>query len=383
MDRQHLEELFDKYQSGILSPQEKAELDNWYMQKAKSSTPLQDAELYNSLLSEMDKAFPFETPAPVRKTTLWPRTVAAAAVAAVAFGLWFYANEIASPQNTSRNDVVVHNEIAPGSVGATLTLANGKKIKLAEATNGELAEEAGVSITKTVNGQIIYKVGSAPSSRETEGSLGNTITNTLSTAKGETYQLKLPDGSMVHLNAASSLSYSPSLRENGRRVVELRGEGYFEISKDKKHPFIVKTDKQEVEVLGTHFNINAYKDEPAITTLLEGSVKVRKSDEQTLLKPGEQSIVTNHKLSVSKANISEAIAWKDGYFNFFEEPIESIMRKISRWYDVEIIYEGKITTERFNGGISRFKNVKELLEMLESTGSVHFKIEGRRVTVMP
>ncbi|RZM04132.1 MAG: hypothetical protein EOO88_56140, partial [Pedobacter sp.] len=215
---------------------------------------------------------------------LWPRIgIAAAAAIIIVVGAGvFYFNQkpTALPQ-----DQLVANDIAPGTQGATLTLANGKKIKLTNAANGELAEEAGVIITKSANGQLIYSVSNlSPSGRvgeAREGSKSNqpslsegtslpegerNVMNTLSTDNGETYQLRLPDGSLVALNATSSLEYPANFNGKKERRVKLTGEGYFEVAKDKAHPFIVKTAEQEVEVLGTHFNVNAYADEKAIAT---------------------------------------------------------------------------------------------------------------------
>ena len=184
------------------------------------------------------------------------------------------------------------------------------------------------------------------------------------------------------LNAASSLKYPTSFTGSERRV-ELAGEGYFEVAHNKLKPFKVISNGQEIEVLGTHFNVNAYTDEFGIkTTLLEGSVKISAAGLYTLIRPGQQALFANHRLSVGDADIKETIAWKDGYFDFKNESIESIMRKLSRWYDIDVQYDGKVTGEGFYGEISRFKNISEVLSMLEQTELVHFKIEGRRVTVI-
>lgn len=266
------------------------------------------------------------------------------------------------------------NDIAPGKQGATLTLASGKNIRLSDAANGELAKEAGVTITKSANGQLVYEIKGS----KTEP---NRL-NTLSTAKGETYQVRLPDGSLVWLNAASSLTYSATLIESGVRRVKLDGEGYFEIAKDKTHPFIVATEKQEIKVLGTHFNVNSYNDEPETkTSLLEGSVKI---NEASVIKPGEQAITnSNKKTRIEEADVNSAVAWKNGKFIFEEENIESIMRKLSRWYNVEVIYQGDFSNKTFDGSISRSDNISKILEKITFTQAVHFKIEGRRIYIMP
>jgi len=426
-----LEDLLNKYRAGTCTAEELALLENWYAQWKVEHQPLTYDELAN-IKGEVWKAMANDVK-PVKQVRLWPRmAIAAAAVAAITVGTWVYVNEIASSRNASRNDEVVTsmNDIKPGSVGATLTLANGKTIKLSSATNGELAKEAGVTIKKTADGQLIYEIireysdlngthelakgsvasvprndDNAPSLREgttnrapgeLSGANQSHTSNTLTTAKGETYQVKLPDGTAVWLNAASSLTYSTSLTARGLRMVRLSGEAYFQVAKDKAHPFIVESKGQQIEVLGTHFNINAYADEDAVkTTLLEGSVKVSPvlssrtmakdlgatATGTTILKPGQQSILKGETIKVHLANLAEAMAWKNGKFIFNDEPLESIMRKIARWYDVDIEYQGIDPKETFGGSISRFENVSKVLKKLELTGGVQFKIEGRRIIV--
>ena len=303
---------------------------------------------------------------------LWPSIAAAASIVfAVGLGGYVYFNQ---EKETITHESSYANDVAPGREGATLTLANGKKIRLSDATNGELAKEAGVTISKSADGQLRYEIK--------EDSRDISKINTLSTAKGETYQVRLPDGSLVWLNAASSLTYSANLVERGKRRVRLDGEGYFEVAKDKAHPFVVESRGQEVEVLGTHFNVNAYNDEDKIkTTLFEGSVKVFHTNNEILLKPGEQATLSENKLSVSEADTEEVLAWKDGDFIFNREPIESVMRKLERWYDIEVIYRGEVPTDGFQGAISKFKNISQVLKLLEQTKVASFKIEGRRVIV--
>lgn len=310
-------------------------------------------------------------------TKLWPRIAAAAVVLMVAgAGLFFYLNSRKSDLNVGS---VYANDIAPGKVGATLTLANGKKIRLADAANGEIAKEAGISVTKAADGQLVYQIE--------ENTDEPSKINTLSTAKGETYILTLPDKSKVWLNAASSLTYTASLNERGKRVVRLSGEGYFEITKDKAHPFIVQTDNQEVEVLGTHFNVNSYKDETAVaTTLIEGSVRVTSSLPQAkrskILKPGEQALNIGNSIKVVEANIENVIDWKDGDFFLNRVNFKTAMRKIARWYDVEVIYDASVPDDIKSGGwISRDNNLSAVLKSIALTGQVKFRIEGKKLYV--
>lgn len=307
---------------------------------------------------------------------LWPRiSVAAAAIIVVTLGVWLY---VASPK-AEIGTMADAQDIAPGKQGATLTLANGKKIKLNEMGKGELAKEAGIVISKQADGQLIYVISSDESNE------GTNQINTLSTAKGETYQVGLPDGSKVWLNAASSLTYATALNRQGERRVKLEGEAYFEVAKDKKHPFIVETSTQEVQVLGTHFNINSYTDEAVVaTTLAEGAVKVSlvKSNVTQLLVPGQQSLTKNRTIEVTNANMEQVLDWKEGDFNLNHVDLKTAMRKIARWYNVEVVYDANISDGIEAGGwISRDKKLSEILKSIEAVGQVHFTIQGRKIIV--
>ncbi|TCC97171.1 FecR family protein [Pedobacter hiemivivus] len=320
-----------------------------------------------------------------KTTRLWPRIVAiAAAVAFIILGVYFF-----NYRNDKHLDIdnLVMQGVGPGKNGATLTLADGKKILLSDAVKGQLANEAGVSISKTEDGQVVYKVVGV---RANEAGKNNTMT----TARGEQWVLELPDGTRVWLNSASSLTYPAFFAKTGSRKVELTGEAYFAVAKDKLHQFIVKTKGQDVEVLGTHFNINAYPEEESVkTTLFEGRVKVSpfytqgealsEGEKATVLKPGEQSVLANNTIKVLPANTEQALAWKNGYFMFENENIKSIMREVSRWYDVDVIYQGNVEQKTIEGTVSKFKNVSTVLEMLESTKVVKFKINGKQIVVMP
>ncbi|MBB5440662.1 hypothetical protein HDC92_004365 [Pedobacter sp. AK017] len=305
---------------------------------------------------------------------LWPRIAIAAAVATIIFGAGlFYYN---LNNNKAQSDqVALKNDVAPGKYGATLTLASGKRIKLSDAINGELANEAGVTISKSSDGRLIYEIKGSDTDPDK--------INTLSTVNGETYQVRLPDGSMVYLNAASSLTYSVNLIQNRQRRVGLSGEGYFEVAKDKAHPFIVQTDKQEVEVLGTHFNVNAYHDEKAMTTtLLEGSVKVIAGGKQRLIKPGQQARNDGSNIEVAEVNLESITDWKDGDFYLNRVNFKTAMRKIARWYDVEFVYDATVPDELESGGwISRKNNLSSVLKTIEASGFVKFRVEGNKVYV--
>ena len=309
----------------------------------------------------------------VKTYKLFFRWVAAASIAIlVMFGSYFYYNNDKRPTEA----VAYQNDIAPGENVATLTLANGQKILVNDALSGNIAMQSGVKISKTHDGQIVYEV--------TNNALKNSGFNTLSTSRGEQTQVRLPDGTLVFLNAASSLKYPVSFVERAKREVYLTGEGYFEVAKDRSHPFIVKTAQQAVQVLGTHFNINSYDDETATTTtLLEGSVLVSNSNiGEKVLSPGEQSVLSATRIKVAPADVEEATDWKNGEFIFGGDDFRTVMRKIERWYNIEVIYEPSAPENLQLGGFSsRSRNISTTLKMIAKTGDVHFRIEGRKVFV--
>lgn len=306
------------------------------------------------------------------KIKLWPRIAIAAAVMIfiLSIGFYFYGNHDLPKQSS-----VIVNDVDPGKQVATLTLASGKKIRLSEVQNGEIAKEAGMRITKTANGQLIYEI------KKGTGESGKT--NTLSTARGETYMILLPDGTKVWLNSASSLTYLTNIYETKTRNVKLDGEAYFEVFKNHNHPFVVQTDKQEVEVLGTHFNINSYSDEgTTATTLIEGSVKVSIGNLKQILKPGQQALNTGSTLKVTEPDIESITDWKEGDFYLDNINFKTAMRKIARWYNVEVIYDPSVSDRiKLGGWISRNKNLSAVLKLIESSSQVSFKIEGRKIYV--
>lgn len=308
----------------------------------------------------------------VKTLNFWRHISVAAAILLVIGGGLFLVQKL----TYNKEILVVKNDINPGKTAATLTLGDGRRIRLSDGVTGKLAQQDGVIITKSVNGKLVYQIKNK--------SADDNKTNTLTTAKGETYQVRLPDGSLVWLNAASSLTYIPALTKDGLRKVKLEGEGYFEVAKDKKHPFIVQTNKQEVEVLGTHFNVNAYNDEENVkTTLLEGSVKVSAlvSKAKTTLKPGQQSVLNQGDLTTDQANIDEALAWKNGEFRFNDKSIAEIMKQIARWYNVTVVFNDQAPNGYLSGSISRNRNLSQVLKMMEKTKEVKFRIEGHTIYV--
>lgn len=290
--------------------------------------------------------------------------------------LWFQQSKTQQLTATiTKSKPALKTDALPGSKGAILTLSNGQQIILDSAGNGKLTSQ-GSTVIVNKNGQIIYNV---------KGSGSNEVLyNTMTTPRGRQYQLLLSDGTKVWLNSESSIRY-PAAFAGDIRDVTVTGEAYLEVAKNPKIPFVVKVDNMEVKVMGTHFNINAYHDEETIkTTLLEGSVKVSNAENTAVLAPGEQSKVskTGSIQLIKNADLEAAVAWKNGVFLFDKADIQSVMRQIGRWYDLEIAYEGEIPKDRFGGKLPMNAKVSQVLGALEQT-QVHFKIEGKKVIVLP
>ncbi len=302
---------------------------------------------------------------------------AAAAVLFLVFGLWFYSRETSDVRRETAVGPKVQ-DIVPGGDKAVLTLADGRKVILDSAENGALTKQGNVTVIKLDGGRLAYQPSSSPSA--------SALTyNTITTPRGGQYQLVLADGTQVWLNAASSLRFPTAFAGKERRV-ELTGEGYFEVAHDAATPFHVQVNDMEVQVLGTHFNINSYSDEPFVkTTLLEGSVRVRSGTQEAVLKPGQQAQLqtTSHKLqTTNNVDVEQVMAWKNGLFVFNRADIETILRQAARWYDVDVEYRGKIN-ETFSGGLPRSENISQLLKIFEATGKVNFIINGKKIMVQP
>jgi transmembrane sensor len=392
--------LFEKYQSGTCSPEEKAIVENWLTFGNATDLDLSEEELDQDLSELKYKV----SKIPVKKTVLWPKiAMTAAAVAAVVFGVWFYTSRHpdTSSSRTAGRDLL--NDIAPGKNGATITLGNGKVIQLSDSKTGvvvgeDLKYSDGTDVRYSSGSQFS---GSLKGSQKTTGPVGvHTLSPTelqgadgkvqnlmASTSRGQTYQFTLPDGTKVWLNADSKISF-PSQFNGEERKIALSGEGYFEVSKDKAHRFIVKTTTQEVTVLGTHFNISSYSDDHVTTTtLLEGSVKLSAFDvisgkSNAILKPNQQAIQNPQGgMQVRDVDVAEAVDWKNGEFVFANEPLTSILKRVARWYDVDIVYERETPTATFTGSVSRFDNASAVLTMLEKTGDIQFEIKGKKIIV--
>lgn len=298
--------------------------------------------------------------------------VAALLVVALGISVYFWLgdakNENIAVENSKKLDVV------PGRNGAILTLSDGSEVVLDSLNNGQIATQNGAQVLLN-NGRLAYAA-----SGNADGGL---VYNTMSTPNGRTFQVTLPDGTEVWLNAASSIRF-PTAFIGKERKVEVTGEAYFEVVKSGK-PFIVNVDRRStVTVLGTHFNINSYRNEDKITTtLLSGSVKVESKSMSAVIKPGEQALVADGLEVVKDADVDKVMAWKNGFFNFEDASLKEVMKQLERWYDIEVEYEKGIPDIYFVGKMSRNVKLSGLLKVLEAS-KVHFRLEeGRKLVVLP
>ncbi len=307
---------------------------------------------------------------------LKPIWIAAASVILLAGALFIYRNS--TNKTGLDNDMAIMDTtiLQPGGNRATLTLSDGSVIDLTRAKNGLVASENESDIIKTSDGQLVYEGNNLPSEIS--------AINKLSTPVGGQFQVKLPDGTKVWLNAATTLRYPARFPAN-ERTVEIDGEAYFEVAKNNKQPFrVVLSDNSTVNVIGTHFNVMAYGNENAKdVTLLEGSVLVRSNNKTETLQPGMQAKITANTLTKKdEIDTEQIIGWKNGLFVFHDATIQSIMRQVERWYDAKVVFKGE-TKQLFNATISRREPLSKLLRLLELNGYVHFKIENKIIYVLP
>jgi ferric-dicitrate binding protein FerR (iron transport regulator) len=311
----------------------------------------------------------------VRTLPFWKRFGWAAAVLFLitATATYFFIND-------SRQKHVSHvqqegsaqTDIAPGRNGAILTLADGSTLSLDSANNGTVATQGNTKVELN-NGQLIYKA---------QGNTTGITYNTMSTPRGRQFSLVLPDGSKVWLNAASSLTYPTAFTGNQRNVT-ITGEAYFEVAKDKTKPFQVTAGNTTIEVTGTTFNINAYADEAGVnTTLLEGAVQINSGKNAQSLTPGQQAIVSGNGTiqHIKEAATEQAIAWKNGIFNFDKTDLPTMMRQLARWYDVEVVYQGVIPGRVFGGEIERSLHLSQVVSILQRM-NIKCTIEGKKLIV--
>lgn len=376
--------LIKRYLQGTATAHEKKAVDNWYdaAENKEVKQPVPQASLaetkelsYNNIIREIGLDKPV---IPFYKRKVF--RIAAAILVITSLGLVTIYNGRDKPKNnTASNEAAPATDVAAPKINrAVLTLTSGQKIVLDSTGNGTLAMEGNVSVVKKESGLIVY-----------EGENDEMAYNTLSVPRGSRpLKLALADGSMVWLNVASSITYPVSFTGKERKV-EISGEAYFEVAKNSAIPFIVKKSNSdmEVRVLGTHFNINSYDDEQQIkVTLLEGSVQTYSNGQSAILKPGEQASLSHssqksQSIPVLTADLEEVMAWKDGRFYFEGSDMKTIMRQLEKWYDVELQYEAEIKYS-FVAKISRDVNVSEVLKIFELTDLVHFRIEGKKITIV-
>ncbi|MGF7037524.1 FecR family protein [Mucilaginibacter lappiensis] len=376
--------LYEKFNNGQCTPAEKELLDT-YVDEIK----LLEGEWNNDLIKEEDvHARIWQRLSESRRVVpiasqksnkyLWLK-VAAVLLLSFLVGLFFINNEKPKPQPTMAK--IKQKVILPGGNKAYLTMADGSRIILNDAKNGDLVTKPGLKVSKTTNGMLVYHFNKTPDNTSV-----NTKPeyNTITTPRGGQYQVILDDGTKVWLNAASSLRF-PQAFTSKQREVELTGEAYFEVAKNKARPFMVQANGTQVQVLGTHFNVNAYGDNNDVTTtLLEGSVRLAHGNSVVMLVPGQQGAAANSGavIKVSMADIQQTMAWKNGFFIFHDLNIVEVMKQVSRWYDVDVEYQGDVTNNEFGGTVSKYKNINELLDIMQLTRSIHYKIDGRRVIIM-
>ncbi|MBS1602900.1 MAG: FecR domain-containing protein [Bacteroidetes bacterium] len=384
MDASSFRELIEQYITGSLSPENREtfgallekeeyrillgkELERTFMEDTfEGEEPEKRRERLNQLIN--DKVAASSIPRIPMWKRSWVRSIAAAVVIAVATLLIYRRPPTTAPSQPQTAD------IAPGHDGAILTLADGSKVVLDSAENSALPMQGSASLTLK-NNQLVYR---------TNGQKAAEVTyNVLSVPRGRQFKLVLPDGTKVWLNAASMLRY-PIAFSGSRREVEVSGEAYFEVAPNATIPFTVKKGNTQIEVLGTHFNVNAYDNESTEDiTLLEGSVRVANGGESVVIAPGQQARITTGIRVRNDVDLEEVIAWKEGKFQFSESAdIHSIMRQIADWYDVDIQYAGPVN-KHIGGAISRDVRLSEVLTVLETTGVVHFNIKGRTIEVLP
>src|SRR6185437_160704 len=379
--------LAEKWTAGTITPEERARLFEWYDRFDDSELTIDesDAAAFGRLKQEMLQDIRHRIKPPAKISRLGRVSVAAAALLLLIPGAWLALHSRTTAQlatatpakNTSRT-----NDIAPGSNKATLTLADGSTVTLDSAQTGNLTSQGNAEVIKRSDGQLQY--ASTTSNTPTT----TMVYNVLSTPRGGEYRLKLQDGTNVWLNASSSIRYPTTFIGKERRV-EITGEAYFEVAKNADMPFRVSVNNPavagkntEIEVLGTGFDVNAYQDEAGQrTTLIEGSVRVTSDAGAVTLKPSEQAIGSVNQLKTMQLeNPEQTIAWKNGYFEFENADIPTIMRQISRWYDVDVEYQGKGSDDHFSGRFSRNVSLAVVLQILHTSG-VQLLADDKKIVI--
>ncbi|WP_164121834.1 FecR family protein [Sphingobacterium sp. xlx-130] len=382
MKREEIDLILDKYKEGTCTPEEIAFIESWYM--AYRDGDLQESMSLAESTEDLDlvwadiqeKLFMEQSVRPNRQLLSWSRIAVAASVfVCVSIGLYFY---LAVKKELSSSNVqeIVADDIAPVGNGALLTLADGTVINLNENQEGIIIGSD--SIVYTDGTGVLAHSDAISSAQQKEQIL------TLSTPRGGQYQITLPDGTKVWLNAATTIKYPSRFTQQERRV-ELDGEAYFEVAKKEKQMFVVSSHEQEIKVLGTHFNVSAYREDQLVkTTLLEGSVRVRNNytNQSIKLSPGQQTILqkVNENFEVCKIDPLTALEWKNGFFSFNQADIRTVMRHFERWYDVDVIYKDVNLKTTFSGKIHRSGKIEKVYALLDFY-RIDYKIVGRSIII--
>ncbi|MEN7551918.1 FecR domain-containing protein [Rapidithrix thailandica] len=372
-----------------LSPGEKEKLDKWLSISKSNRAFMEKVKDENRLKKELDFFAAIDSKAAFEKMQSKTRKkqmpqfqnfgrYAAAAILILwiaAMGIWKYGMQ-ESQKSAAQQEEIVQNDVLPGTDKARLILADGSVLPLQDLEEGLVNEEEGMQIVK-IDQQVIYKLLEGD-----ERKVPLTEYHTIEIPKGGKYQIVLSDGSKVWLNSATTLRY-PSQFEKDRRHVVLNGEAYFEVSPDKQAPFTVEARGTVVKVLGTHFNIKAYENEPLTkTTLLEGSVEVGNQQRTQIIVPGQQAQV-GEDVQVADVDSKEAVAWKNGYFLFNGTRLDDLLRQLERWYEIEVHFTGDLPQKHYSGTITKDTNLSQVLKMLELSGSIKFEIKNQKLYVMP
>ncbi|GHE32789.1 FecR family protein [Sphingobacterium griseoflavum] len=383
MDEKEFKDLLDRYSKNACSEHEEALLESWYLQEGRKRTPGGAADtdfagVEQEIWHKLSVQAGWHKPQVIKPRFSILRWAAAASIVfTLALGYYLYNGRLSHKEGIVGRE---QSEVLPGSNKATLYLADGSAVVLDEGGSEELLAQAGLRISKLESGELLYTVSSAE--QQTGSPTGF---HSIKTPRGGQYQVVLADGTRVWLNAASSIRY-PVVFTGDTREVELEGEAYFDVEKDPSRRFIVRTAKQAVAVLGTEFNVNAYADAPTVkTTLIEGSVALSSSKDASqpavTLKPGQQATLSGQTFVVAAVDVEESIAWKNGYFFFEKEKLATALQKISRWYDIDVVYEERLPALEINGSVSRFDDVEKVLEVLRVATGKRFELEGRRLIV--
>jgi ferric-dicitrate binding protein FerR (iron transport regulator) len=375
-----IQDLIQKFFEGKITTEEKKRLDDWYHSLSSSEVEFVSDESEQHLGSRMKQRLDSmrKTDRRVVSPAMLVVMRAAAAVLLLLVSIIAY-RTLFTDKTQEKYSSVTHKpeaDILPGRDRAILTLGNGATINLDTTSNQSLGIDGGIKIIKVGDGQVEYQPDAVQNNPAT-------VYNTITTPRGGQYNIALADGTKVWLNASSSVRFPVKFNDNIREV-EMTGEVYFEVAHNPAKPFRVKVKDTYINVLGTHFNVMAYDNEPGInTTLLQGSVRVEHDKSSRIISPGQAAMVgaLGSIRVIKDADVEEAVAWKNGYFLFNGSDIKSIMHQVERWYDADVKYEGEVKLH-FTGQVSRNVKVSELLRKLELTNEVHFKIEGKKITVL-